>query len=123
LKQFFPSVNVAYIMEILRMEFGVPLSEINFLKAICRQTPELPKDLKVDESKVLKKKAINRADPYVQWWWGTNSDIAKLFDVGSTAGSANRHYHVWDRNRVKYLRYKRDVLGLAKVRPANFNEE
>jgi len=67
LEQFFPSVNVAYIMEILKMEFGMPASEINFLKGICRQTPELPEKHKVDESKVLKKKAINSADPYVQW--------------------------------------------------------
>lgn len=123
LKQFFPSVNVAYIMEILKMEFGVPTAEINFLKGICRQTPELPKNLLLDESKVLKKKSINKADPYVQWWWDTNSDIARLFDKESSAGMANRQYHIWDRNRVKYLRYKRDVLGLARVRPHNFNEE
>lgn len=52
LKQFFPSVNVAKISDIL-IELGVPKRTVYWIENVNRVNPKLPDNLELDESKVI----------------------------------------------------------------------
>jgi hypothetical protein len=73
LKQFFPSVYLSAINKKLK-EYHVPKNIIDYLHEINKRTPELPKELKLDEHHVIKKQRTNIA---LQTGIGLGKEIPK----------------------------------------------
>jgi hypothetical protein len=61
LKQFFPSVSNQYISKILHQKLNMPVGEVYFLQDIFKMLPKLPKDLKLPEDWIGKRKTIKEA--------------------------------------------------------------
>jgi len=55
-------VNIKYIIELLKIEVQLPWEEQEFLRGVCRETPKLPQEKKLDESEIERKQSINASD-------------------------------------------------------------
>lgn len=61
LKQFFPSVSSAYISKILEEDLKMPVKEIYYIQDLNKALPKLPKELKLPEEWVGRRKALKQA--------------------------------------------------------------